>query len=82
MADLLPRRRQEVAGNDQAEHHQDFLVPGLRQSRPQVGRPVWCPGLRKWGGTRERRWWDMVTLLSVRRGVPGTIVPVAAAQLC
>src|ERR1700737_5157838 len=81
MAGLLPRGGRKALGDDQAEHHQDFLAPGQGQARPQWGHQARCRGLRTRGGTRGRRLRDMVILLSVHRGVPGPTGPASATQL-
>src|SRR5690242_3498609 len=81
MVGLLPRRRREAVGDDLAEHHRDLLAPRRRKARPEsIQRWGRRRGLRARGGTRGRRGSDMGTLLSARRGVPGTTAPAGAAR--
>src|SRR5438270_507680 len=81
MAGLLPRRGQEALGDHLAEHHQDLLTARRGQIRPDSGQwPRKRCALGARGGTREWLGRGMVALLSVRRDVPGTTVPVAATR--
>src|SRR6516225_5758646 len=78
-AGLLPRGGREAAGEAPAEHQQDFLAPRRRQAQPQPCPWLGRRGLRARGGTGERRVRDRMALRSIRRDVPGTTAPAAAA---
>src|SRR5262249_53290370 len=81
MAGLLPRGGREALGDHLTEHHQDFLTPPRGQARPESRQRLGGErGLRGRGGTRRRCVSDMLILRPVRRDVPGTTAPAAAAR--